>query len=95
MITDNIAAKLQVHRYESSLFFSGKEKFRTLKTEFVRSETQQVIKKSPESIKQDLLKERQDLPNPATFICDTDLDFPFAETIFPIAKRKLMTLLAA
>jgi len=95
MITDNIAAKLQVHRYESSLFFSGKEKFRALKTEFVRSETQQVIKKSPESIKQDLLKERHDLPNPATFICDTDLDFPFAETIFPIAKRKLMTLLAA
>jgi len=95
MITDNAAAQLQVHRYESSLFYSGKEKLRALKTELVKSERQQTIKKSPESIKQDLLLERHDLPNPATFICDTDLDFPFTETIFPIAKRKLMAALAA
>lgn len=95
MIADNIAAQLQIHRYECSLFLSGKEKFRALKTEFVKSEKQEVLRKSPELIKQDLLKERQDLPNPATFICDTDLDFPFTETIFPVAKRKLITLLAA
>lgn len=95
MITDKSAAELQVHRYESSLFYSGKERFRSLKTEFVKSEEQNVIRKSPESIKQDLLHERLDLPNPATFICDTDLDFPFNATIFPIAKRKLMAALAA
>ena len=95
MITDNRASELQVHKYESSLFYSGKEKFRSLKTELVRSEEQTVIRKSPESIKQDLLQERHDLPNPATFICDTDLDFPFMETILPVAKRKLMVALAA
>ena len=95
MITDNCAAKLQIHRYESSLFYSGKEKLRSLKTELVKSEEQKVIRKSPESIKQDLLQERHDLPNPATFIFNTDLDFPFSETIFPIAKRKLMAALAA
>jgi len=95
MITDNKASELQVHKYESSLFYSGKEKFRSIKTEFIKSEEQTVIRKSPESIKQDLLHERHDLPNPATFICDTDLDFPFMETIMPIAKRKLMAALAA
>ncbi len=95
MITDNRASELQVHKYESSLFYSGKEKFRSLKTELVKSEEQTVIRKSPESIKQDLLQERHDLPNPATFICDTDLDFPFMETILPVAKRKLMVALAA
>ncbi len=95
MITNNAAAQLQVHRYESSLFYSGKERLRALKTELIKSEKQMVVRKSPESIKQDLLQERLDLPNPATFICDTDLDFPFTETIFPIAKRKLMAALAA
>jgi hypothetical protein len=95
MINDNIACELQVHRYESSLFSSGREKYRALKTEFVKSEKQEIIRVSPESIKHQLIKERQDLPNPATFICNTDLDFPFAETIFPVAKRKLMSAIAA
>ncbi len=95
LINDNIVSEIQVHRYECSLFSSGKEKFRALKTEFVKSEKQELIIKSPESIKHQLIKERQDLPNPATFICNSDLDFPFAETIFPVAKRKLMTAIAS
>ncbi|OGU72243.1 MAG: hypothetical protein A2V93_05685 [Ignavibacteria bacterium RBG_16_34_14] len=95
MINDNTAFELQVHRYECSLFSSGKEKYRALKTEFVKSETLKIIKRTPESIKHELIKERQDLPNPATFICDTDLDFPFSETIFPVAKRKLMSAIAS
>lgn len=95
MINDNTAYELQIHRYEFSLFSSGKEKYRALKTEFVKSEKQELIRRSPESIKCELIKERQDLPNPATFICDTELDFPFTETIFPVAKRKLITMIAA
>jgi hypothetical protein len=95
MITDNIAFELQVHRYECSLFSSEKEKYRALKTELVKSEKQEILRRSPESIKHELIKERQDLPNPATFICDTDLDFPFMESIFPVAKRKLMSVIAS
>jgi len=95
MISDNTVFELQVHRYEFSLFSSGREKYRALKTEFVKSEKQEIIRRSPEFIKHELIKERQDLPNPATFICNTDLDFPFAETIFPVAKRKLMTAIAS
>ena len=95
MVTDNTAFELQVHRYESTLFSSGKEKYRSLKTEFVKSERQVIIKRSPESIKHELIKERKDLPNPATFMFDSDLDFPFTETIFPVVKRKLMSHIAA
>ena len=95
MITDNVAFELQVHRYECSLFSSGKDKYRALKTEFVRSEKQEIIRRSPESIKHELINERKDLPNPATFLCDSNLDFPFVETIFPVSKRKLITHIAA
>lgn len=95
MITDNVALELQVHRYECSLFSSENEKYRALKTELVKSERQEIIRRSPETIKHELIKERQDLPNPATYSCDTDLDFPFSETIFPVAKRKLMSLIAS
>jgi hypothetical protein len=95
MVTDNTAFELQVHRYESTLFSSGNEKYRLLKTEFVKSERQVIIKRSPESIKHELIKERKDLPNPATFLFDSDLDFPFTETIFPVVKRKLISHIAA
>ena len=94
MVTDNTAFELQVHRYECTLFSSGKENYRALKTEFVKSERQVIIKRSPESIKHELIKERKDLPNPATFLFDSDLDFPFAETIFPVVKRKLISHIA-
>jgi len=95
MVTDNTAFELQVHRYESTLFSSGNENYRSLKTEFVKSERQVIIRRSPESIKHELIKDRKDLPNPATFIFDSDLDFPFTETIFPVVKRKLISHIAA
>ena len=95
MVTDNPAFKLQIHRYECTLFSSGKENYRALKTKFVKSERQVIIKRSAESIKHELIKERKDLPNPATFLFDSDLDFPFTETIFPVVKRKLMSHIAA
>lgn len=95
MITDNIALELQVHRYECSIFSSGDEKFRSLKTEIVKTEKQGLIKRLPQTIKHELIKERTDLPNPATFLFDTELDFPFAETIMPVAKRKMISYIAA
>lgn len=91
IIPNNEDSALQVHRFECSLFSSENEKYRALKTKLIRSFEKPAIELPPESIKLDLIKEYQDLPNPATFKCETDLDFPFDETIFPIAKRKLMS----
>ena len=95
MITDNIAVELQVHRYECTIFSSGKEKYRTLKTELVKSKKQGIIKELPENIKQELIQERTDLPNPAIFLLDSDLEFPFLETILPVAKRKMISHITA
>ncbi len=95
IIPDNIESILQIHLFECSLLSTDNEKYRALKTKFVKALENALIEKSPESIKIELIKEFDNFPNPATFICRTDLDFPFSETIFPIAKRKLMAQLAA
>jgi hypothetical protein len=81
---------IHVFRYELSLYSSGEEKFRTLKTRLEHSIQQGIIAQAPESIKYRLVKEHEDLPNPATFFCETDLDFPFVESILPVAKRKFI-----
>lgn len=90
-VPEHKAALLHLLRYELSLFSSSSERYRTLKTSNLGDVPQGFILESPESIKLRLIEQYHDLPNPATFICETDLDFPYTETILPIAKRKLMT----
>ncbi len=89
-VPENRASLLHLLRYEASLYTSGSEQYRALKTSTLRSMRQTVVHHSPESIKRELMEEHHELPNPATFVCETDLEFPFAETILPVAKRKLM-----
>jgi hypothetical protein len=48
----------------------------------------------PSSVKLKLIEERKDLPNPATFFFDTDLALPYQETLLPVAKRRMMRVLA-
>lgn len=91
IIPNNEVAAIQVHKFECSLFSSEDEKYRALKTKLLKSYAMDRIRLSLDNIKLELIKEYEDLPNPATFRCETDIDFPFAETVFPIAKRKLMS----
>ncbi len=95
IVPDNLFSTLQVFRFECSLFSADSEKYRSLRTKLIEEYEKNFIQKSPELIKLDLINRFKELPNPATFLCETDLDFPFNETIFPIAKRKLMHKVAA
>jgi len=94
IIPNNEVSSLQVHKFECSLFSSDEEKYRALKTKLLKTYDKGFLRLSLDNIKLELIKEYQELPNPATFRCETDLDFPFAETVFPIAKRKLMSKIA-
>lgn len=95
IIPDNVEHKLQIHRFECSLYSTGNVPYRALKTKLVEFTQKDPLIKTPESIKRYLINQYRDLPNPATFLCDTDLDFPFIESLFPIAKRKLMEQVTA
>ncbi|MER3523397.1 MAG: hypothetical protein C4326_04850 [Ignavibacteria bacterium] len=89
-VPEHRAALLHLLRYELSLFTSANERYRRLKTVNIGEIEQRFIHRSPESIKLQLIEQYRDLPNPATYVCETDVDFPYNETILPIAKRKLM-----
>jgi len=89
-VPDRVKDKLMLFQFELSIFKSSEDKYRSLKTQYVKSIKIGSARLSPNSIKLDLIKEKKELPNPATYNFDTNLDFPFKETIFPVAKRKLM-----
>ncbi|MCY7350585.1 MAG: hypothetical protein LH606_07940 [Cytophagaceae bacterium] len=46
-----------------------------------------------EHLKLDLLRRHRHLPNPATFAVETRQNYPFEETLLPVAKRKVADLL--
>jgi hypothetical protein len=94
-VPDARASRLHLFRFEVSLFTSAHEQYRTLKTRLLESIEEIRVRHSPESLKLGLIEKYRDLPNPATFICNTDLDFPYAETLLPVAKRKLMKQLCS
>jgi hypothetical protein len=79
--------------YQSSLFDSNNKPVRSLKTKLV---TQISIRHNETSITElglNLIDKFGSLINPDVFMCKIDLDLPFRETLFPIIKSKLLTVL--
>jgi hypothetical protein len=89
-LPDNRRNKLNLFRFEVSIFQSSDDGYRALKTRLLKSLDKASAQIPPGSIKLDLIREEKELPNPATYAFNTNLDFSFSQTIFPVAKRKLM-----
>lgn len=60
-----------------------------MKTEFV-SRYERSLVSTCEWIKIDLIRNRKELPNPAAYAIETELNFPLEETLLPVAKRSLV-----
>ncbi len=90
LVPELATSTLHVIQYEVTIFSGAGEKYRNLKTATVETFNLSSPGASPWNIKQQLLAEYRQMPNPATWFFDTDLDFPFDHSILPIAKRKLL-----
>jgi hypothetical protein len=79
----------RIYQYRISFFEKHDEKFRSMKTAFVDL-LYRSMANTYENIKYELIKTRNNLPNPAVFSIETELSFPVEETLLPIAKRSLV-----
>ncbi|MFB6257310.1 MAG: hypothetical protein ABEH38_01340 [Flavobacteriales bacterium] len=84
--------ELRAYRYRLNMIQdpSADRRYRDLRTLYLFS-FQKIW--SPERVKEELLREHQDLPNPAVFWIESDLMVPHIETLLPIAKQVLIRLL--
>ncbi|MEX0994209.1 MAG: hypothetical protein WD599_01695 [Balneolaceae bacterium] len=89
-VPDRTSKRLKLFQFEVSIFKSSDDQYRSLKTRLLKTMRIGLAEMSPNSIKLDLIQEQKQLPNPATYHFNTQLDFPFRETIFPVTKRKLL-----
>jgi len=78
-----------------SFFDSNNEPARSLKTKLINQITLDSIHSSVTETGLRMVNKYNNLVNPAIFICKTVLDFPFWETLYPIAKSKLLSKLTA
>lgn len=79
----------RVYQYRLSIFDKHDEKYRSMRTSFVDT-LQRSIVYTYENMKSELIRTRQEMPNPAVYRIETGLSVPVEETLLPIAKRSLV-----
>lgn len=92
-VPDAKNGSIHLFRYEMSILTSPEERYRTLKTTFIKT-LESSVQKPLNTIKLDLIREFKELPNPATYSIFSEMDFPFDETMLPVSKRKLLHRIA-
>ncbi len=83
-----------VLQYQVALFEQGEERLRGIHTEAV-TRFRYSIGTTYETMKLDLIRTRPTLPNPATYAIESPVVAPLAETVLPIAKRRLLRAVEA
>jgi hypothetical protein len=79
----------RVYYYRLSFFEKHDEKYRSIRTAYIDNQRRSMTN-TYETIKADLIRYRNELPNPAVYAVEIDLNFPYNETLLPIAKRSLV-----
>lgn len=77
-----------VYNYVLSAFSASSVGYRGLQTQFVRAYKRNIVHTLPH-IKTDLIRKNRHLPNPATYVVNSEINIPLKETFLPIAKKML------
>jgi len=93
IIPDYKNSQLLMIEYSISFIDSNNKPARSLKTKLINQSTLDSIHTSVTQSGLRMIDKYNNLVNPAIFICKTVLDFPFWETLYPIAKSKLLSKL--
>jgi hypothetical protein len=83
----------QVYLYRITVFKNTYEQYRGINTEHVQT-VRRGLSLTHENLKVQLIKERKDLPNPATFAVISKVPVPLEQSLLPIAKRTLVKYVA-
>lgn len=82
-----------VYEYQITIFENPDEKYRGISTQFICAYSQS-IHNTFENIKQELIRYHRKMPNPATYVIESELQVPLQETLLPMAKRTLVKYVA-
>lgn len=81
---------LNIYQYEMNWGWEDSEPVHTLNISNVRSIPISLIDKDVEDLMQEFVDYSQPLYKPMVYMFSTDLDFPYEETIYPVAEEKIL-----
>jgi hypothetical protein len=82
-------SEVQVYEYRMTVFEQASEMYRGLQTQYLETATLSWMQ-GVEHLKRDLIRRRQQLPNPATYQIYAKVSVPLEATFLPVAKRMLI-----
>jgi hypothetical protein len=88
-LKDGTAPETKVYEFHISIFENPTEKYRGIHLVYVKTYEKNLMN-TFEAIKGDLIRFNKSLPNPATYVIETEMNIPFEETFLPLAKRTLV-----
>jgi hypothetical protein len=83
-----------VFEYQITIFENPDERYRGISTSYITS-FPETLSQSFEQIKLDVIRYHGKMPNPATYVIESELKVPLQETFLPLAKRAFVRHLAA
>jgi hypothetical protein len=83
----------KVYEFHISIFENPAERYRGIHVQYITTYEKSLLN-TFESIKSDLLTYNKHLPNPATYVIESEMLIPFEETFLPMAKRALVKRVA-
>lgn len=81
---------VKIYLYELTINWESEEPKEILELNLLRSIPMDLMQESIEEVIAKFVKYSQSIYDPMIFIVETDLDFPFNETLLPVIKEKLL-----
>ncbi len=93
-LPNNKSHFLNIYLYEILLDWSEENLYQRISSNLVKSIPFNLIDNSVEEIVTEYITNSQTLYEPVVYIFETELDFPYKETMFPITEEKLLNSLS-
>lgn len=93
ILSNGSSPETRVFEYQITIYENPEEKYRGIYTQHLTT-YQRSLSNTNESIKSDLIRFNRKLPNPATYSIESEMTFPFTETLIPVAKRTFIKYLS-
>jgi hypothetical protein len=81
-----------VYEYQITIFDQPNERYRAISVQYINA-FENTLRNTYENIKRDLIDFNRQLPNPATYVIESELTLPIDDTLLPLAKRSLVKFL--
>ena len=92
-LTDNKKMVFNIYLYDLKWEWNDDEPDHSLNIKLVRSIPLTIVDSNEEELMREFLEYSQPLFKPMAYIFKHDLDFPYEETIYPLAEEKLLSIL--